>query len=69
MIVTFCRHADNTITELPQKHVDTGMGLERLVAVLQGQNSNYATDLFTPIFDQIHKVRTFQMYIIASLFT
>lgn len=56
---TLCSHADNTITELPQKHVDTGMGLERLVAVLQGKNSNYATDLFSPIFHQIHKVHKF----------
>jgi len=39
---------------LTQFHVDTGMGLERLVAVLNSFESNYDTDLFTPLFDTIH---------------
>jgi alanyl-tRNA synthetase len=41
---------------LPDKHVDTGMGLERIVRVLQGRNSNYDTDLFTHLFNAIERV-------------
>lgn len=41
---------------LANKHVDTGLGLERLAAVLQGKISNYDTDLFTYLFAAIEKV-------------
>ncbi len=44
------------LTPLPAQHVDTGMGFERIVRVLQGKNSNYDTDVFTPLFDVIEKV-------------
>ncbi|KAL8185646.1 UNVERIFIED_CONTAM: hypothetical protein K2H54_056647, partial [Gekko kuhli] len=47
--------ADGSLRQLPQHHVDTGMGLERLLTVLQSKRSNYDTDLFTPLLDAIHK--------------
>ncbi|XP_028622400.1 alanine--tRNA ligase, mitochondrial [Grammomys surdaster] len=49
------RDADGSLQLLPQRHVDTGMGLERLVAVLQGKRSTYDTDLFSPLLDAIHQ--------------
>ncbi|MEE9162248.1 MAG: alanine--tRNA ligase [Candidatus Neomarinimicrobiota bacterium] len=50
------RLKDGSLEDLPEKHVDTGAGLERIVAVLQGQDSNYGTDLFTPLIKHIEEV-------------
>ncbi|MCS6824043.1 MAG: alanine--tRNA ligase [Cytophagaceae bacterium] len=49
VFIQYNRKADGTLEELPAKHVDTGMGLERLVRAIQGKNSNYDTDIFQPL--------------------
>ena len=50
---------------LPKKNVDAGMGLERIVSVIQGKSSNYDTDLFLPIFTAIQEVRFVGWYSIT----
>lgn len=53
VFIEFNRTTNGNLTPLPAKHVDTGMGFERLCMVLQGKKSNYDTDVFQPIIQEI----------------
>ncbi|MBI2192869.1 MAG: alanine--tRNA ligase [Planctomycetes bacterium] len=53
VFIQYDRKADRVLAELPAKHVDTGMGMERVTAVLQSKPSNYDTDLFIPVLEAI----------------
>ena len=56
VFIEFNRNANGVLEKLPKKHIDTGMGFERLCMVLQGKTSNYDTDIFTPIINEIEKI-------------
>jgi alanyl-tRNA synthetase len=53
VFIQFNRKANGSLEELPAKHVDTGMGFERLCMVIQGKQSNYDTDVFQPVIKEI----------------
>ena len=55
VFIQYNRGSDKSLKPLPNKHVDTGLGYERLVSVLQNKMSNYDTDVFTPLFNSIQK--------------
>lgn len=56
VFMQYHRKADGTLKDLPQKHIDTGMGFERLCMILQGVQSNYDTDVFTPLIREIETI-------------
>ena len=56
VFIQYNRLKDGSLQQLPAKHVDTGMGFERLVRVIQGKNSNYDTDVFTGTINKICEI-------------
>ena len=61
VFMEYNRRGDGTLENLPAKNIDTGMGLERAIAVLQGVKSNYETDLFKPIIASIENITSVKM--------
>ncbi|MGB1043596.1 MAG: alanine--tRNA ligase [Flavobacteriaceae bacterium] len=56
VFMQYNRKADRSLEPLPEKHVDTGMGFERLCMVLQSKTSNYDTDVFTPLISELERI-------------
>ena len=62
VFIQYFRNSDGVLNRLDKNFVDTGMGLERILSILQGVDNNYQTDLFTPFFDQIHRITKWPEY-------
>jgi len=56
VFMQFNRKADGSLENLPARHIDTGMGFERLCMALQGKSSNYDTDVFTPLIAKVEEL-------------
>ena len=59
VFIQYNRKADGKLVDLPKKHIDTGMGFERLCMVIQDVDSTYSTDIFTPIIREIETITGF----------
>lgn len=62
VFIEYNREPDRSLRPLPNKHIDTGMGFERLVSILQDKPSNYDTDVFTPLFAKIQEIAEARPY-------
>jgi alanyl-tRNA synthetase len=56
VFIQYNRKSDGSLEELQAKHVDTGMGFERICAVIQGKDSNYETDIFMPLINELENL-------------
>ncbi len=62
VFMEFLRKADKSLEKLPKQNVDTGMGFERLCMALQGKESNYDTDVFTPLISKVEEISGKKIY-------